>query len=183
MDETRAWEGRKWKQSKSCKRGDNKQHYMFLRVTLARVPKESPNQNKDCLNYELDLGKTTQQTRKWIMQIKEEKEQLCNRQNAKPNLITTWPFPTETSRSRNRSDRLHPAWEPTQSSKRFLTSQKTATCSGCTQHWSCVIASSLHWIQSETSDFSAVNDSLWHSFLMSAQIFSMLLWPAFSICI
>lgn len=27
------------------------------------------------------------------MQIKEEKEQLCNKQNAKPNLIATWPFP------------------------------------------------------------------------------------------
>lgn len=35
----------------------NKHERMFLRVTRARVPKESPNQNKDCLNYEPRPGK------------------------------------------------------------------------------------------------------------------------------
>lgn len=69
------------------------QQCKFLRVTLACVPKESPNQNKDCLNYEVDLGKTTRQTRKWNMQIKEEKEQLCNKQKSllQPDLFSQKP--------------------------------------------------------------------------------------------
>lgn len=84
----------KWKQDKSHEtERDNKKQYIFLSVTHECVPKESPNQNKDFLNYEPDLGKMTWQTRKWIMQIKEEKEQLHNQQNIMPDRITTWPFP------------------------------------------------------------------------------------------
>lgn len=89
-----------------------KKQYIFLSVTHECVPKDSPNQNKDFLYYEPDLGKMTRQTRKWIMQIKEEKLQLHNQQNIMPELITTWPFPVQTGRSRNRADRLHPGWEP-----------------------------------------------------------------------
>lgn len=48
-----------------------------LGVAHARAPEESPNQNKGCLNYEPDLGKTTRQTREGTMRIKEE-EQLRN---------------------------------------------------------------------------------------------------------
>lgn len=111
MDESGGWEGRKLKQNKSREsERDNKKRRQSLGVADVHAPEESPNQNKGCLNYEPDLGKTTRQTREGMMQI-EEKEQLRNEQNI--NLITGWPFPAQTSGSRNRADQLHPAREPT----------------------------------------------------------------------
>lgn len=78
MDESGGWEGRKWKQNKSREsERDNKKRRQSLGAAHARAPEESPNQNKGCLNYEPDLGKTTRQTREGMVQIK-GKEQLRN---------------------------------------------------------------------------------------------------------
>lgn len=75
MDESGGWEGRKWKQNKS--RESERDNKKSLGAARARAPEESPNQNKGCLNYEPDLGKTARQTREGMVQIK-EKEQLRN---------------------------------------------------------------------------------------------------------